>query len=138
MSTPGNGDGYAYLLDRLQADDFARLRAYAADGRARFSTWLVVVAQRLCIDFHRSRYGRIREAQDPGERAARRQLHDLVGDVIDIEALPGRTSSPDLGCEGPSSTAALGIRAGPTSTPATGSFSRCASPMTCPPRASRK
>jgi len=108
----GRMDGYTYLLDRLQADDFARLRSYAVDGRARFSTWLVVVAQRLCIDFHRSRYGRAREAQDPAERAARRQLRDLVGDVIDIEALPGRTSSPDLGVRRAELTAALATALG--------------------------
>lgn len=89
-------DGYAYLLEHLRAGDFARLRAYTGDGRARFTTWLVVVARRLCIDHGRSKYGRAREDQDPAERAARRQLHDLLGDAIDIDALPGRTSSPDL------------------------------------------
>jgi DNA-directed RNA polymerase specialized sigma24 family protein len=45
-------DGYAYVLEALRSDDYRRLRAYAADGRSKFSTWLVVVARRLCLDLH--------------------------------------------------------------------------------------
>src|SRR4051794_39868749 len=37
-------DRYAYMLDELRRNDCRRLRAYAADGRGRFSTWLTVVA----------------------------------------------------------------------------------------------
>jgi hypothetical protein len=49
---------YAYILEKLQDEDFRRLRGYVADGRAEFSTWLAVVTRRLCEDFRRQRYGR--------------------------------------------------------------------------------
>jgi hypothetical protein len=54
-------DGYAYL-DRLQADDFARLRGYAADGRARFST----VYRRGPAPVLTYRRAAVREARTPG------------------------------------------------------------------------
>src|SRR5258707_5460889 len=65
-------DGYAYVLEALRESDYRRLRAYAADGRSKFSTWLVVVTRRICLDFHRRRYGRARDTGvDPREvRAA--------------------------------------------------------------------
>src|SRR5204862_509166 len=69
-------DGYAHVLERLREHDCRRLRGYAPDGRTKFTTWLVVVARRLCLDFHRHRYGR---SDDPAPdaaaaRAARRRL----------------------------------------------------------------
>jgi RNA polymerase sigma factor (sigma-70 family) len=78
-------DGYAYVLEALRENECRRLRAYAADGRSKFSTWLVVVARRLCLDFHRQRYGRTRDTGiDAREaRAARRRLVDLVAEDID-------------------------------------------------------
>ena len=51
-------DRYAFVLDSLKADQYRRLRAYARDGRGQFSTWLVAVCRRLCVDEHRKRYGR--------------------------------------------------------------------------------
>ena len=81
-------DRYTVLLDQLQRDDFRRLRTFAADGRSEFTTWLVVVAQRICLDQRRALYGRARGAADPAqasERAARRRLADLAG--VDIDAL---------------------------------------------------
>ncbi|OLC45159.1 MAG: hypothetical protein AUH68_04945 [Gemmatimonadetes bacterium 13_1_40CM_4_69_5] len=73
-------DGYAHVLERLREHDCRRLRGYAPDGRTKFTTWLVVVARRLCLDFHRHRYGR---SDDPAPdaaaaRAARRRLVNLV------------------------------------------------------------
>ena len=78
-------DGYAYVLEALRENEYRRLRAYAADGRSKFSTWLVVVARRLCLDFHRQRYGRARDTgTDAREaRAARRRLVDLVAEDLD-------------------------------------------------------
>jgi RNA polymerase sigma factor (sigma-70 family) len=72
-------DRYAYILDKLREQDFRRLRGYQP-GDAKFSTWLVVVARRLCSDFDRERYGRPRE---PGtaESVARRSLAELAGAV---------------------------------------------------------
>src|SRR3954451_25015689 len=43
-------DGYAHVLEQLREGDFRRLRAYVPDGRTRFTTWLAVVARRLCFD----------------------------------------------------------------------------------------
>ncbi len=77
----GGGDlsmeRYAYVLERLRADDFRRLREYAADGRATFPTWLVVVTRRLCLDYERRRCGQVRPAparQNPWGRTTRRPL----------------------------------------------------------------
>lgn len=85
-------DAFTGVLDGLRLDDYRRLRAYAADGRSKFSTWLVVVAQRLCLDWHRHRYGRARDAAsaERDARAGRRRLADLVAE--DVE--PDRLSDP--------------------------------------------
>ena len=75
-------DGYAYVLEKLREDDFRRLRAFAAEGKAKFTTWLVVITRRLVLDQQRSRYGRQRGETSEATRdrlAARRRLADLVG-----------------------------------------------------------
>jgi len=93
-------DRYARLLEQLRAEDFRRLRRFVADGRSEFTTWLVVVAQRVCLDHHRHYYGRKRSdahAQESGadeEFAARRRLVDLVGVEVDLSTLRD-TGSPD-------------------------------------------
>jgi len=76
-------DAYAYLLELLRADDCRRLRAYAADGRSKFTTWLVVVARRLCLDHLRHRYGRLREegGSSGGGRAARRRCFGMSSKI---------------------------------------------------------
>ncbi len=84
-------DRYAFVLDALRRDTCKRLRAYAPDGRGSFDTWLAVVARRLCMDEHRHRYGRT-QSDGPealAERAARRQLADLVGDELELESIEG-------------------------------------------------
>lgn len=88
----GAMDHYAYVLEQLRADDFRRLRTFVADGRSEFSTWLVVVAQRLCRDNHRHVYGRARNNGDSSnagddEMAARRRLVDMIGAKVDLEAI---------------------------------------------------
>jgi RNA polymerase sigma factor (sigma-70 family) len=85
-------DRYAFILDHLQRDDYRRLRTFVADGRSEFTTWLVVVAQRLCRDHQRHRYGRLRTADRDAARseqdlATRRQLVDLIGAEIDLSTL---------------------------------------------------
>lgn len=101
-------DRYTYALEQLRRDDFARLRAYEVDDRARFSTWLAVVVRRLCTDFHRKRYGRYSsgeadEAEEPTDgpadadvaRRTRRRLVDLVGEAVDIELLADHRGNPE-------------------------------------------
>jgi RNA polymerase sigma factor (sigma-70 family) len=87
-------DRYAFVLEALRRDGFRRLRGYCADATGKFSTWLIVVVRRLCLDHHRQRYGRTqsesRSALD--QRAERRQLEDLVGEEL---ALASLESPPD-------------------------------------------
>lgn len=85
-------DRYAYILDELRRHDCRRLRRYAADGRCRFSTWLLVVARRLSVDHHRSRYGRALPNGIPGarpsiSRVARRGLGDLASTVRSLDSI---------------------------------------------------
>jgi RNA polymerase sigma factor (sigma-70 family) len=87
-------DRYAYVLERLHQDDFRRLRLYVADGRGKFTTWLVVVVRRCCLDETRSRYGRLRG--DPSAaQLQRRRLADQVAADLDPDLLPGSDSSPE-------------------------------------------
>jgi len=87
-------DTYTFVLDQLREQKCRRLRAYGARDGARFSTWLLVVAKRLCVDFHRRRYGRpqgtteARAHESPSvERSARRRLVDLTAEAIDPDTI---------------------------------------------------
>jgi len=77
-------DAYAQILEHLRADDHRRLRDFARSPRCRASTWLVVVARRVCLDLYRQRYGR--PASDDGgeQRRARRRLQDLVAEQLEL------------------------------------------------------
>jgi len=48
------------LCSALADNGFARLLQFRIGGAASFETWLSVVATRLCIDWQRARYGRLR------------------------------------------------------------------------------
>lgn len=89
-------DRYSYVLEWLRRDDFARLRTFVPDGRCRFSTWLFVVARRLCLDHRRRQYGHGhgsgREAGD--RRVVRARLTELVGERIDLLDLADSASAP--------------------------------------------
>jgi RNA polymerase sigma factor (sigma-70 family) len=87
-------DRYTYVLEQLRRDDFRRLRGYVSDGRGKFTTWLVVVIRRLCMDELRSRYGRKGGGTSDRQRQ-RRDLADLVGAEVDVDLLPGAGASPD-------------------------------------------
>ena len=92
-------DAYALVLEELRAEDFRRLRSYAGDGRSKFTTWLVVVVQRICLDFVRRRYGRRRETvrQDVRvgrKRLSRRQLHELLSAPADLTLVIDENGPP--------------------------------------------
>ena len=98
-SHDGAMDHYAYILDQLRQDDFRRLRVFAGEGRGKFTTWLVVVARRLCVDHHRRTHGRTYPEEPSGggrsvDRIARRNLADLVAGEIDLEQLEDPTGDP--------------------------------------------
>jgi RNA polymerase sigma factor (sigma-70 family) len=80
-------DRYAYVIEQLRRDDFKRLREYAAQERSTFTTWLVVVTRRLCLDYRRRRYGRPRGEADPAtqvERVIRKRLVDFVAEDLEL------------------------------------------------------
>jgi RNA polymerase sigma factor (sigma-70 family) len=85
-------DRYAFVLERLRENDFHRLRAYTTDRHAKFTTWLLVVTRRLCLDHYRQRYGRGYTRHNPDDpasraRAARRRLADSMGELVDVALL---------------------------------------------------
>jgi RNA polymerase sigma factor (sigma-70 family) len=88
-------DAYTFILDRLRENDFRRLRAFVADGRSTFVTWLVVVAKRLCIDFARSRYGRSERDVDSssGQEQMRRRLVRLASVELDLDTIADPSES---------------------------------------------
>lgn len=51
-------DCFLHVCEKLCADGGARLQRFESARRASFGTWLVVVANNLSIDWHRSIYGR--------------------------------------------------------------------------------
>jgi RNA polymerase sigma factor (sigma-70 family) len=90
-------DRYAYVLDTLRRDDHRRLRGYVSDGRGKFTTWLIVVARRICLDEHRHRYGRLQGSGEASaeQHARRRSLADFVGSEIGVEAVEAADQAPD-------------------------------------------
>ena len=90
-------DAYAYVLDQLRKDGCKRLRSYAADPESKFTTWLVVVSRRACVDFHRTRYGgdRARDSADAKDRRSlRRNLQELNALPEELAFVPDDTGSP--------------------------------------------
>jgi len=98
-------DAYAYVLEKLREDDFRRVRAYAAGGTAKFTTWLVVVTRRLALDHRRTRFGRDRGAESEADKErldVRRRLADLISESADVDEIgdaatgdPGRSLRRD-------------------------------------------
>ena len=85
-------DRYEYILEQLQTKNHHRLQSYVTDSKAQLVTWLFVVDKRLCVDYHRKRYGRERkEPESPvkvAERQARRCLVDLLVDELITDTIP--------------------------------------------------
>ena len=93
-------DRYVFMLDALRRDDYRRLRQYASDGRGKFTTWLMVVARRLCLDEYRRRYGRP-QGDDASSSmdawAERRRLINLVGEELGAAEVAGLAEAvPDV------------------------------------------
>lgn len=90
-------DRYAFVVEALERDDFRRLRTYLTEGRGEFTTWLLVVARRLCLDHHRHRYSRLQSngTEAAASRSSRRKLTDLLGDELGLVTLRSRDANPD-------------------------------------------
>jgi RNA polymerase sigma factor (sigma-70 family) len=91
----GAMDRYAFMLQQLRHDGCRRLRAFKDNGAGAFPTWLVVVARRLCVDFHRHVHGRP-QATEPSPRrdldaTVRRNLADFVAAEVDPDQLASAT-----------------------------------------------
>jgi len=91
-------DAYAVLLEAFREDDFRRLKLYSVDPRSKFTTWLVVVARRICVDHIRTRYGRVRNADSPEERerrARRKRLEELTSASDDVSLIVDESPAAD-------------------------------------------
>jgi RNA polymerase sigma factor (sigma-70 family) len=89
-------DAYAFILEKLRQDDLRRLRGFSGGDEAAFSRWLAVVARRLCTDFWRRRYGRVRPTTPRLDRDTRRRLVDEVWDPREPSEFPaGKMSDPE-------------------------------------------
>ena len=89
-------DRYLFVLDALRKDECRRLRAYSEGGRGAFTTWLVAVTRRLCIDEHRRRFGRSSGEGPTMEQVDRRTLDALSGDEgAPLESLESALAGPD-------------------------------------------
>ena len=91
---------YRYIVEGLRENDFARLRTYTVEARSTFDAWLAVVANRLCQDHHRKRYGQVRsrdvDADTEWRRDLRRRLTDLDLTPLDPEITAGASAeAPD-------------------------------------------
>lgn len=50
---------YLFVCEKLCDHHFRRLQKFNAKGKANFNTWLGVVVFNLCVDWHRSQFGRV-------------------------------------------------------------------------------
>lgn len=92
-------DRYLFVVDALRDHHYKRLRSYNPEEGARFSSWLLVVARRLCMDQYRARYGRVQSDTHTAEsnHRARRALTDLLGDELALESVEDvQTGDPDF------------------------------------------
>lgn len=104
-------DAYAWTLEHLRADGGRRLRGFSEGNGTLFTTWLVVVVRRLCLDFLRHARGR-RPKTDRGTATdgwyeLRRRLNDLVGEPLELDRLESAEADPSLAAEARERNAAL-------------------------------
>jgi RNA polymerase sigma factor (sigma-70 family) len=93
-------DAYANILEKLREDGCRRLRAYSVQPRSQFTTWLVVVARRICIDYHRQKYGRACQRPNGAQagKQTRRKLENLA-DGVAIDDVIHEVNEIDIGRE---------------------------------------
>lgn len=92
-------DRYTFVLGALRENDFRRLRRFQAGPRSKFSTWLVAVTRRLCVDEYRQRYGRPQSEAAEERRGTRRNLADLVGSEMALDGLESTDEAADVAIE---------------------------------------
>lgn len=82
-------DRYLFIVQALRERGYARLRQYSSAEGGKFTTWLLVVARRLCFDQHRTRYGRPQSDSDSAAamHSERRQLVDLISSEVSLDML---------------------------------------------------
>lgn len=51
---------FLFVCEKLSDDGFRRLLQFEASRKAKFPTWLKLVASNLCVDWHRKEFGRQR------------------------------------------------------------------------------
>jgi RNA polymerase sigma factor (sigma-70 family) len=93
-------DVFARVCEVLRADDFGRLRRYAAQSTrpVRFSTWLVAVVHNITIDWFRHRDGR-RRVSAVAETLA--PLHRRIFDLVFVQRHTHIEAYERLHAEGP-------------------------------------
>lgn len=79
-------DRYAFVIEHLREKRCRRLRAFAVEGRGKFTTWLVVVVRRLCLDHDRRQLGRV--PKGPPDAVVPRRLIELAFDPEVLEQVP--------------------------------------------------
>jgi len=75
-------DRYAFVVEKLGENNCRRLRTFAADGRGKFTTWLMVVVRRLCLDHDRHKYGRSPATHGHYSAAAERSVELIVDSAM--------------------------------------------------------
>ncbi len=88
-------DNYTFILEQLRRNNFHKLRSYTADPRCKFTTWLVVVCRRVCIDAERHRSGRVRPGSDVIALKERRSLAQKLASEPTLDTLIASGVAPD-------------------------------------------
>ena len=90
-------DRYAFVIEHLREKDCRRLRAFDVEGRGKFTTWLVVVVRRLCVDHDRRQHGRAPQA--PPHPVVPRRLLELAFGPDVLEQVPDGAPRADAELE---------------------------------------
>jgi RNA polymerase sigma factor (sigma-70 family) len=88
-------DRYAFVIERLREQRCRRLRTFASDGRGKFTTWLMVVVRRLCLDWDRHKYGRV-SPQTARSPVTPRRLLEVVLDPEVLDRIPEDRTPTDV------------------------------------------